>query len=77
MGLNYLFKAEELDRPPVVLLDEYREGIKNSMDCIFRESDPAHYDAELLVKLIKPVDFDNITQQLDMQGRVRAQIQPR
>lgn len=63
LGLNYLFKTEERDHPPVVMLDEYREELKASMDRIFREADPAHYDAELLMKLVKSVDFGNMTQQ--------------
>lgn len=63
VALNYLFKPDEPDRPPVVLLDEYADEIKGLMDAIRRGSDEVFYSAEVISKLIQAGDLDQITEE--------------
>lgn len=60
-ALNHLFKADEPDRPPVVLLDEYREELSRSLDAIDRKTEKAYAGAEIVSKIIQAGDFESIS----------------
>lgn len=58
-ALSHLFKSDEPERPPVVLLPEYRDEIKGLMHAISRRAPNVYKAAEMIHEMSKAGDLDN------------------
>jgi hypothetical protein len=61
-ALNQLFKPSP-NKPPVILLPEYRDELRGLMDNIERQSGPVYDSAEMIGKLIRAGNLEEITEE--------------
>lgn len=75
VALNQLFRVDDLERLPLILLPEYRAELLNFQDSIRQEAGRVYKDAEIISQMIKLSDLEDITS--EQQGKLDRIVQKR